>query len=307
MTWLKFICILSLLSAMGLSQTPSPSNCPSSSKDIRQRVEHYLGQRLVSGTTVSPLVKSIDLLPDSCFRKVTMTIPATAGDVVMYLSPDERFLTSTLYDLSVDPQKEVSRIASNVTKLLMRDQSPRLAGDESRINLVEFVDLQCPYCKKFAEWYSALPDSLQRQTTLVLKNLPLPQHPWARSAAEYAVCASSQSPLAFRELSTFFLRNQSEITPQNLKDKVLKAFNQPTSVDLQQLEKCISGKEASQVVERDLAIAKQLNVNNTPTLFINGRRVLRVASAEELRHLLETELANNDSIRAQAGQLSAAH
>jgi protein-disulfide isomerase len=223
----------------------------------------------------------------------------------MYLSPDERFLVSTLYDLSVDPQKEVARIASNVTKLLMRDESPKIVGTDNRITLVEFVDFECPYCKQFAAWYSALPDSLQRQTTLVFKNLPVPQHPWAHSAAVYAVCANSQSPSAFRKLVTFLFDTQSQITPQNLKQKVLESLRQSNALDTQKLEACASGKEASEIVERDLSIAKQLNVNNTPTLFINGRRVLRVASRDELQHLLETELSNIDSITAQAHAVSA--
>jgi protein-disulfide isomerase len=223
----------------------------------------------------------------------------------MYLSPDERFLVSTLYDLSVDPQKEVGRIANNVSKLLMRDDSPKLAGADNRITLVEFVDFECPYCKQFADWYSALPASLQRQTTLVFKNLPLPQHPWAHSAAVYAVCANSQSPAAFRQLITFLFDSQSQITPQNLKQKALESLRQSNALDSQQFEACVSGKDASEVVDRDVAIAKQLNVSNTPTLFVNGRRVLRVASKEELQHLLETELSNIDSTTAQTHAVNA--
>src|SRR4029077_2323575 len=128
------------------------------------------------------------------------------------LSPDERFLTSTLYDLAIDPKKEVVRIADNVTKLLMRDKSSQFTSLDNRITLVEFVDFQCPYCKRFADWYSALPEPLRNQTTLVFKNLPLSQHPWARPAASYAVCASQQSPSAFHELTNFFFQKQSEIT-----------------------------------------------------------------------------------------------
>ena len=275
------------------------------STDTKQRVENYLSQRLVAGTGVKPSIKSADTVGDSCYRKVTMTIPGTTGEVSMFLSPDERFLTSSLYDLSSDPQKEVARIADEVTKLLMRDDSPRLAGSDGRVTLVEFVDFQCPYCKRLADWYSALPDSLQRQTTVVFKNLPLPQHPWARPAAEYAVCASRQSSSAFHQLTAFLFRNQPDITAQNLKDKLLAGLGQSDPINLPQLATCASGSEASQIVERDVAVAKQLSVSNTPTLFIDGRRVLRVASAEELQQLLETELANTASTKAQANQFSA--
>jgi len=305
---LKSLCSLVLFTVtLSFSQVPTEGGCPALSKDIKERVESYLAHRLVSGTSVHPSVKSVDPLPDGCYKKVTMNIPGTTGDVVMYLSPDERFLTSTLYDLSVDPQKEVARIATNVTKLLMRDNSPRFGDSASHITLVEFVDFQCPYCKRFADWYSNLPASLRSQTALVFKNLPLPQHPWARSAASYAVCANLQSSSAFRELTNFLFQRQSELTLENFKDLLTSGLKQSKVLDLQKMEACVSSQEPSQIVDRDLAIAKQLNVNNTPTLFIDGRRVLRVTSMEELQHLLETELENTDSIRAQINQFSAAH
>lgn len=307
MTSLKLVCALSIFTAFGLSQTPAGETCSPLSKDIGQRVENYLAQRLVSGTNVRPSVKAIDSLPGSCYRKLTLAVPGSSGDVVMYLSPDERFLTSKLYDLTADPQEEVAHIAANVSKLLMRDDSPRRAEPDARITLVEFVDFQCPYCKQFAVWYSNLPSSLRRQTALVFKNLPLPQHPWARTAASYTICANFQSPTAFFELTDFLFQRQSEFTPDNLKDKLSVGLKQSNAVDLQKLEACVSGKDPSQIVDRDISIAKQLNISNTPTLFINGRRVLRVTSEEELKHLLETELAKSDSVRAQTDQFSAAH
>lgn len=222
-----------------------------------------------------------------------MSVPGANNDVTMYLSPDERFLTSTLYDMSADPEKEVARIATNVTALLMRDESPRLPGTSTRITLVEFVDFQCPYCKQLAEWYAHLPESLQGQTTVIFKNLPLPQHPWARSAASYATCASQQSLPGFRQVMEFFFHQQSDLTPDGLKEKLFTALRPSSSLDLQKLDECASSAEISSVIERDTEVARQLNVNSTPTLFINGRRVVHVTSAADLKRLLENELAES--------------
>ena len=304
--WLRVLCVTLLSSALALSQAVPENQCPPLSKDIKQRVEDYLAHRLVSGTNSRPSIKAIDSMADSCYRKLTLNVPGASGEVVMYLSPDERFLTSMLYDLAIDPKKEVTRIAGNVTKLLLRDRSPQFNGSNNPITLVEFVDFQCPYCKRFAEWYSVLPESLRNQTTLVFKNLPLSQHPWARPAASYAVCASEQSSLAFHELTEFFFQKQSEITLENLKLNVLASLAQSSNLNAQQFETCALSTETSQIIERDISIAKQLNVNNTPTLFINGRRVMRVDSADELRRLLETELADKGAAKGQSEQFSGA-
>src|SRR5262249_35218386 len=114
-----------------------------------------------------------------------------------------------------------------------------------------------------------------------MKHLPLDQHPWAHPPALSASCAALRSPAASREVSDFLLQEQSEITAANLKEKIGSGLRPRKTVDLQQLEACVSNKEASQILERGIGIAKQLNVSNTPTLFIDGRRVFRVSSAEE--------------------------
>ena len=175
------------------------------------------------------------------------------------------------------------------------------------MTLVEFVDFQCPYCKHFAEWYSNLPETLRAQTTLVFKNLPLPQHPWARRAALYAGCANVQSAAAFHEIVDLFFQKQLEITPDNLEDTIFAGLRQSSSLNLEKLNTCVSTQVAASIIDRDIAVAKQLNVNHTPTIFINGQRVLQVTSVQELQHLLEIHLRNIDSMRAQADQLRAAH
>lgn len=305
MRWLKLLAFFTLSASLGLSQAPAGSICQPLSKETKSLVEGYLAQRLVSGATAKPLIKSDETLPENCYHKLTFAMNGTGSEFVMYLSPDERFLSSTLYDLSLDPQREVARIADKVAKLLMRDESPHLSGSSSRLTIVEFVDFQCPYCKQFADWYWGLPESLRSQTTLVFKNLPLDQHPWSRSAASYAVCANLQSQASLRQITDYFFQNQSEISPENLKNKLSASLEGSKLVDLLQLQTCAAGKDAQLVVERDMAIAKQLNVTNTPTMFINGRRVFRVASAEELQHLLQNELTNAGPTETQASRVSA--
>jgi protein-disulfide isomerase len=264
--------MLLMFTSLGVCQAV-PGRCPGSSSDVKERIEAYLAHRLVSGTGAKAAIKSIELLSDSCYRKLTMTIPGTDGDVVMYLTPDERFLTSTLYDTLSDPEKEVARIADDVNKLLMRDESPSVSGSSSHVTLVEFGDLQCPYSKMFGEWYSALPRAIRDETTLVFKHLPLKQHSWARTAALYSACAGKQSSTAFWSLSGFFLTHQSELNVDNIKATVLAEIDKMNDLDSQQVLACAS-QEGGGIVDRDVDLAQRLAVRNTPTLVINGLRVV---------------------------------
>ena len=207
----------------------------------------------------------------------------------MYLSPDERFLSPTLYDLNDDPQKEVLRIAQNVETLLLRDEGDQGALS-TELTMVEFADYECPFCKQLAEWYDTLPGSLREKTKVIIKHLPLPQHPWAKVAAAYAACTKRQSSPAFAQLSVFLLTNQNDINPGNIAAHIRLQLSKDRGVNVAEVETCVNSGWGSAIIERDGEIARQLNVTGTPTLFVNGKRVLVLHSAEELQRVLEGEL-----------------
>lgn len=264
------------------------ADCPLMSKDTPQRITKYLSQRLVSGQRTQPSIVSVSLLPNSCYRKLTIKIPSVARQVIMYLSPDERFLASTLYDLSVDPSQEVSRIAVEVEKLLLQDEAaPGISNQNLRI--IEFGDFECPYCKQFAGWYQALPNALRSKTILIFKHLPLDQHPWARTAALYAACTKVQSTAAFSRLSSFYLESQDQITSENIGVKTMSTLS-TENLDFRVLTACVSNGEGAKILDRHEALARQLNVTGTPTVFINGKRILTIHSGGELQSVLEHEL-----------------
>ena len=114
-------------------------DCAAVPQETIHRVEGYLGQRLTTATSKGPEVQSISLVPNTCYHKLLIQIPGAADTVAMYLSPDGRFLTSTLYDLEQNAKVEVAHIAADVQSLLMHDPSPRMVGSASRIVLVELA------------------------------------------------------------------------------------------------------------------------------------------------------------------------
>ena len=266
---------------------------------IKTRVTNYLGKRVVSGSSGTPSLIRDRLIADSCYRELTISLPGTPDTIVVYLSPDQRFITGALYDLAVDPTEQVSTIAAEVEKLLQQDHSPELSGSDPRVSIIEFADLQCPYCRQFQEWYDSLPHSLLEHTTLAYKHLPLPQHPWARLAAEYAACVGTERPEAFWRLTRRLFSHQDEITSQNLPDAVKTVLAGLPGKDVQKVLDCYSRGDGAFTVEKDTELAKQLGVLGTPTLFVRGLRILPVRSKEELQQLLERNL---ESVRVLQGK-----
>jgi protein-disulfide isomerase len=174
-----------------------------------------------------------------------------------------------------------------------------LSGANPQITIVEFADLQCPYCRQFESWYDSLPPSLLEQTTLIYKHLPLPQHAWAQLAAEYAVCADSQRSKAFWHLARYLFSHQDEVTSQNFKGEIESAFADMPDIDVPKLFKCSANGNGGLIVERDAELAKQLAVSGTPTLFVDGLRVMPMHSKDELQQFLEQKLKVNVASRGQ--------
>jgi uncharacterized membrane protein len=62
----------------------------------------------------------------------------------------------------------------------------------NKINVVEFVDFQCPFCRKLHPNILELLDEYGSRVNFVRLNMPLPHHPYARIAARAYCCADQQ-------------------------------------------------------------------------------------------------------------------
>ena len=286
--WLRTPCICLAVLFLWGSRPVFASDCQTPSDEMLARIEVYLSKRHIDPNNLDarPKVRSVVVVPNSCFWKLEVAVPDVKQPVTMYLSPDERFLTSAIYDLSIDPALEVARISKTVNDFLLRDASPTIAGRQSHIDLVEFSDLECPSCRRFSEWFDSLPADLKNQTTLRYKHFPLAQHPWARMASNYAACASTVSPTAFWLVVHRLFEMQDKITLESLRAEVINALGSNDESDVKALTACIDSDRGAAIVDRDIAAANQLAVSSTPTVFINGRRVTHIQSEKALEDLL---------------------
>lgn len=106
-------------------------------------------------------------------------------------------------------------------------------------------------------------------------------------ATRPAACAGIQSADSFWQIHDFIFKEQENLTLANLHDRITQFANKVPALDVQKLANCMSSGGAEQIIGRDETLAKQFHVGHTPTLFINGVRVDRVRSKEELKDLIE--------------------
>jgi len=148
---------------------------------------------------------------------------------------------------------------------------PARGPASAAVTVVEFSDLQCPHCKEAAATIERL---LAENSNIhfVFQNFPLPMHNWALKAADYADCVGRASNDAFWKFVSGVYAAQNDITAENA-DQKLTELAETLGLNSKEIAACAAKPETQARVEASVNLGKSLDVNATPTLFINGRPV----------------------------------
>jgi protein-disulfide isomerase len=162
------------------------------------------------------------------------------------------------------------------------------------VTVVEFSDLQCPHCKEAQPTLDKLMAE-DKNVRVVFQSFPLPMHDWAAKAAAYADCVSRTSNDAFWKFIQSVYAAQGDITAANADEK-LTGLADAAGVKGADVATCAAKPETTTRVEKSEALGKTLEVNSTPTLFINGRRVPAVPY-ETLQKLVDFAAKENTTAK----------
>jgi len=211
---------------------------------------------------------------------------AQSQDFQFLVSKDgSKILQGSIFDVAANPFKpDLDKIKTEF--------EPSMGTPGADVVLVEFSDFQCPYCKEEATMLrqnllSAYPTGVR----LYFKTFPIESlHPWARPAAIASRCAYRQQPGAFWEFHDWVFAHQAEITPDNFKEKTMEWAKGQKDLDALQLGQCMDSKATAAEVDKNLAEGRALQVDRTPTLFVNGRRINSTMDWPSLRNIIDFEI-----------------
>jgi protein-disulfide isomerase len=207
----------------------------------------------------------------------------------LYILPDgeNAIVVADVIPFGADP------FAPARAKLQAAD-GPAKGASKPQILMVDFSDLQCPHCKAAEPILDKLVADFP-QVRFVFQQFPLPAslHPWAMKAAEYADCAGRMGDakdVFWKYVNTIF-ENQGAIALATADDQ-LTGFATAVGLDGSKVAACAATPETEARVKKSLDLGQALDINETPTVFINGRRVKGIASIpyEQLKALVQFEI-----------------
>lgn len=251
-------------------------------------MEQYVRHLYVWGPQISVSVsdpKPSTDLPG--FKEVVVTGNAgqASQEETFYISNDgKRIIRGAVYNIATNP------FESDKAKL-KTDLQPSFGEPGAPVVIVMFSDFQCSFCKEEAKIIRQnVASTFPTQVRVYFKDFPLePIHPWAKPAAIAGRCVFRQKPAAFWDYHDWIFAHQDEISPENLKEKVAE-WTKTKGIEPIQFAACIDNKATEPEVDKSQAEGKALGINSTPTLFVNGRRLVGNLPWPQLKQIIDHEI-----------------
>jgi protein-disulfide isomerase len=162
-----------------------------------------------------------------------------------------------LFTNRFDPSKKVEIEAA--------DAPVRGAAMGAPVTVVVFSDFECPFCRQTHPLLQQVLREHEGRVQLVFKHYPLSMHERAVPAAVAALAAHRQGK--FWEMHDVLFEHQDALT-----DADLESYAREIGLDVERFRADVANEATLAAVEADKTLGRTLEVQGTPTLFVNGRR-----------------------------------
>jgi len=173
-------------------------------------------------------------------------------------------------------------------QLQQRANGPYRGNASKDLELVEFADFQCPHCKEAQANMEKLVADYPK-ARIVFQNFPIASiHPQATIAAEYGVCVTKLGgSAAFFQFAAAVFDGQDGLATPDGATLTLNSAATKAGLDPAKVAACAATPEVKADVDASVELAKDLGVNEVPTLMINGRAAAAVASYDLLKRIID--------------------
>jgi protein-disulfide isomerase len=280
------ICLL-VVATMCHAQVPAPALTPGSlptGSSVNRRVEVLIrsqfsvpsGYDIVFGEKTKSDIPGYDTLP------VTFINGSKQSTATFLISKDcSTLVRLEKFDISKDPALSIQV-----------DGRPVRGDDSAKVEIINFDDLECPYCARLnSELSTQTLEHYKGLIKIVYKDYPIEEiHPWAMHAAVDAGCLADLNAKAYWAFVDFVHAHERDISGAQFEpaksflalDHIADTFGAENKVDEAKLGICLKRQDEA-IVRSSLKSGESLGIHATPQMFVNGERLTSGARpAEEL-------------------------
>lgn len=172
-------------------------------------------------------------------------------------------------------------------KLLVREDSWKIASDSAKVTVVEFADFECPACAAAHPIAQKIVEEYKGRINYVFRHFPLPQHQNGLKAALAAEAAGEQG--RFWEMYDKLFVTQEEWSPIEDPRPNFLNYAKELGLDTDRFQTSVNANKFADKIQKDQNDGASLGVNSTPTFYVNGQKLSSFAY-NEFKTKIDTEL-----------------
>ena len=162
-------------------------------------------------------------------------------------------------------------IAQQRRALIRLDGAPSRGPADAPVTIVEYSDMQCPFCKKRAADLETLVAKLDKELKIrrVSKAFPITEHTWAFRASSAASCFYDRNKDLYHHWKAAVFGRQETLDVAEL-DTFALDFAIANEIPEEAFRSCYLQGSAVTKVLADLSEGFAIRVRSTPTYFVDG-------------------------------------
>lgn len=138
---------------------------------------------------------------------------------------------------------------------------------DAPITIVGFLDLQCPFSKRFQPVINQVLEAYPEKVKYVVKDFPLGFHKQALPAAKAVLAAGEQGK--FFEMMQLVLDNNKELNAEKYEE-----FAKQLGLNIAQFKSSLEKNDQAwnELIKKDAMMGQRVDVRGTPTFYLNGKK-----------------------------------
>jgi protein-disulfide isomerase len=171
----------------------------------------------------------------------------------------------------------------------------RKGSDQAKVTIVEFADMECPACARVSRTINDIAKKYGSRVNVVFKNYPLDRkcnggissdfHKHACDMAILARCAGQKGK--FWQYHDTAFANQRDLD-KGVPEKWAKVIGLSSA----EIKDCLANKGIVDKIKDDIRLGNDVGVTGTPSIYINGRKLLAPPNFFAISMEIEKILAN---------------
>ena len=162
---------------------------------------------------------------------------------------------------------------------------------DAPVTVVNFSDFQCPFSKRSVDLMEGLLKKYNGKVRYVFKHFPHSFHKWAKPASYAAIEAQNQG-----KFWEYYAKLYTDV--KNVNEEMIVAYAKELKLDMDKFNSDRTSAETAAKVQADITQGSLFGVRGTPTLFINGVRIVGANSAK-IEETITKQIAVGEQLKAK--------